>query len=838
MSHKILGGRYQIIRQLGGGGFGQTYLAEDQHLPGKPFCVVKQLQPKVTQPQALQAARRLFDTEAEVLHALGHHNQIPRLTAHFQENNEFYLVQEFIQGTVLSQEVKQRKTFCEIEVLELLTEVLTVLEFVHGHQVIHRDLKPANLIRRQSDGKIVLIDFGAVKQVALDLTPNVTNPMTVVVGSTGYAPSEQMAGRACFGSDIYSLGVIGIQALTGMAPKHLPIDPESHEIQWRDLATVSPQLSEILDRMVRYDFRQRYRTAKEVLTVLQNLDRSTIQSRQSEDGSLAWIDRGEAFYQQSAYREALASFDEAVQANPLSPLAWLKRGLVLEMLQQFPAALTCYDRVIQLEPDNHSVWSKRGVVLENLLRYEEALASYRKVVELQPRDYWAWHDHGKILEQLDRHDAALSAYNKAINIKADFQLATESRKRLLGRTRRLDLLLELQHYDEALLVADLILKERPEDSMAWLAQGIALSKQRRWDAAITALDLALALQPKSAAGLLERGHVLKALKRYPEAVMAYDEAIAVQGDLVDAWLDRAICLEQLQQYEAAMLSYNQVMEFSATLPQAVQGRERTLRCLQLQTAAEWQDEEEFDAEDSTVLGPSAPPVLLYQELVPRALVAESGDDTSMEVTEQQVMPAQVNTKVEASEAKVEDAAPTSPEFPPIPPAVGMGLTAVAAGRAPGLQGKILEKLRSHRETVVAYNKAIQLDPDDPAVSQWRGNLLVALGRYEEAIEAYDRAIQVQGQNPTLWCCLAGALVKLKRYREAVSCFERSAQIDPSSHTPWYWRGRVLCELKRFPEAVVSFDQALAIKPGFQPAMNDRAKLKEMIAKAEAVGTLA
>jgi serine/threonine protein kinase len=818
MSHKILGGRYQIIRQLGGGGFGQTYLAEDQHLPGKPFCVVKQLQPKVTQPEALQAARRLFDTEAEVLHALGHHNQIPRLTAHFQEHNEFYLVQEFIQGTVLSQEFKQRKTFSEIEVLELLTEVLTVLEFVHGHQVIHRDLKPANLIRRQSDGKIVLIDFGAVKQVALDLTPNVTNPLTVVVGSTGYAPSEQMAGRACFGSDIYSLGVIAIQALTGMAPKHLPMDPESHEIQWRDLTTVSPQLAEILDRMVRYDFRQRYRAATEVLAMLQNLDRSKIQNLQSEDGSLAWIERGEAFYQQSAYREALASFDEAVQANPLSPLAWLKRGLVLEMLQQFPAALTCYDRVIQFEPDNYNVWSKRGVVLENLLRYEEALASYRKVVELQPRDYWAWHDHGKILEQLERNDAALAAYNKAIAIKSDFQLATESRKRLLGRTRRLDLLLELQHYDEALVVADLILKERPEDGIAWLAQGIALSKQGRWEAAITALDLALALQPNSAAGLLERGHVLKALKRYPEAVMAYDEAIAVQGDLVDAWLDRAICLEQLQQYEAAMLSYNQVMEFHPTHPQAVQGRERTLRCLQLQTAAEWQDEEEFDAEDSTVIGPSVPSVIPYRELGARESELAAADTTSLDVTEPMVG--------------------ATPEFPPIPPAVAMGLTAPSGARAPGLQGKILEKLRSHRETVVAYNKAIQLDPDDPAVSQWRGNLLVALGRYEEAIEAYDRAIQVQGQNPTLWCCLAGALVKLKRYREAVSCFERSAQIDPTSHTPWYWRGRVLCELKRFPEAVVSFDQALAIKPGFQPAMNDRAKLKEMIAKAEAVGTLA
>lgn len=818
ISHQILGGRYQIIRQLGGGGFGRTYLAEDQHLPGKPFCVVKQLQPKVTQPEALQAARRLFDTEAEVLHALGHHPQIPRLTAHFQEDQEFYLVQEFVQGTVLNQEFKQRKAFSELEVLDLLTEILTVLGFVHGHQVIHRDLKPANLIRRQVDGKIVLIDFGAVKQMAVESSGS--NPLTVVVGSTGYSPSEQLAGRACFGSDLYAIGVIAIQALTGIAPKHLSIDPETHELQWRDRASVSDGLAVILDRMVRYDFRQRYRTVEEVLADLQALDRSQISSQQSEDGSLAWIERGDSFYQQHAYREALAAFDEALQANPLSPMAWLKRGLVLEMLQQFSAALTCYDRVLQFEPNNHSVWSKRGVVLENLLRYEEALASYRRVVELQPRDYWAWHDHGKVLEQLEQWEAALGAYEKAIAIKPDFQLAVESRKRLLGGMRRLDMLLALQHYDEALAVADLILKEKPEEGTAWLAQGIALSKQQRYEAALTALDVALDILGKSLTGYLERGQVLQALKRYPEAVMAYDEAIAIQGDNQDAWLKRAICLEQLQQYEAAMLSYNQVMEFDSTLQVAVKGRERTLRCLQLQTAAEWQDSTSMEEDDSTVLGPSAPVAIPYGELAP--LAAPSVETSSMG-------------------AETMDEPLTQLENPEARSAVigaGVRLTAVGGPRSAGLQGKILEKLRSHRETVAAYNRAIQSNPDDPAVSQWRGNLLVALGRYEEAIEAYDRAIQANSENPTLWCCLAGALVKLKRYREAVSCFERAAQLDPTSHTPWYWRGRVLCELKRFPEAVVSFDQALVIRPDFQPAVLDRAKLKAIIAKAEAVGTLA
>jgi serine/threonine protein kinase len=138
MLGKLLGGRYQIVRHLGGGGFGQTYLAEDFHLPGKPQCVVKQLKPKVSDPTTLQAARRMFDTEAQVLSRLGDHDQIPRIFAHFEENQEFYLVQEFVAGETLSQELKARGQFSESEAINLLQNILTVLEFVHQQQVVHR----------------------------------------------------------------------------------------------------------------------------------------------------------------------------------------------------------------------------------------------------------------------------------------------------------------------------------------------------------------------------------------------------------------------------------------------------------------------------------------------------------------------------------------------------------------------------------------------------------------------------------------------------------------------------------------------------------------------------
>jgi eukaryotic-like serine/threonine-protein kinase len=270
---KPLGGRYEIQSQLGAGGFGQTFLAQDLHLPGHPQCVVKQLKPQATDTSSLETARRLFDIEAQVLYALGNHNQIPRLLAHFEDNQEFYLAQELIEGELLTQELIGGNPWSEIQVIKLLDDILQVLAFVHQQQVIHRDIKPSNLIRRQEDGKIVLIDFGAVKQVSTQVINRKTEQTkTISIGTQGYTPKEQLGGNPRFSSDIYALGIVGIQALTGIHPKRLVEDSETGEINWRDHAPqVSPELAIILDRMVRYDFRVRYQTATEALLALQTL---------------------------------------------------------------------------------------------------------------------------------------------------------------------------------------------------------------------------------------------------------------------------------------------------------------------------------------------------------------------------------------------------------------------------------------------------------------------------------------------------------------------------------------------------------------------------------------
>ncbi|MBO3458892.1 WG repeat-containing protein [Aetokthonos hydrillicola Thurmond2011] len=268
----ILRNRYQIIRHLGTGGFADTYLAEDRDLPGHPQCVVKHLKLTSPSPSVLPIASRLFETEAQVLYLLGQHDQIPKLFAHFQENGEFYLVQEFIDGNDLTKELTLGKRFSEQEVIKLLQGILEVLVVVHERSIIHRDIKPQNLIRRRKDGKIVLIDFGSVKEIgtlAVNTEGHVRS--TIAVGTPGYMPSEQANGSPKFCSDIYAVGMVGIQALTGLLPQQLLQDTTTGELIWRNYVQVSDLLADILSKMVRYHFAQRYQSASEALQALNAL---------------------------------------------------------------------------------------------------------------------------------------------------------------------------------------------------------------------------------------------------------------------------------------------------------------------------------------------------------------------------------------------------------------------------------------------------------------------------------------------------------------------------------------------------------------------------------------
>ncbi|MCU0547111.1 MAG: bifunctional serine/threonine-protein kinase/ABC transporter substrate-binding protein [Oscillatoriaceae cyanobacterium Prado104] len=273
--------RYQIIQELGRGGFATTYKAKDLDIPEDYYRVVKEIQPPDSQnPQVLQDAMEQFEKEVRTLIRLGQHDCIPKFFACFQERTcsqereNFYLILEYIEGHPLSKELTANNLWDAEQVIKFLQDILPVIEFVHQNNVIHRDIKPSNLIRRASDNQIVLIDFGAVKEISnlpcdpLERTRN--------IGTCGYIAAEQAQGLPRFCSDIYSVGIICLQALTGLPAKEVLEDTQNDRI-WHSnpelarIARTRYRLIAILKKMVRYHFANRYRSAAQILEDLKGI---------------------------------------------------------------------------------------------------------------------------------------------------------------------------------------------------------------------------------------------------------------------------------------------------------------------------------------------------------------------------------------------------------------------------------------------------------------------------------------------------------------------------------------------------------------------------------------
>jgi serine/threonine protein kinase, bacterial len=268
----LLRARYQVIEPLGQGGFGATFLAKDISLPGQPSCVVKQLRPSSSSPRVLEMARELFKREAKTLGQLGDHPQVPRLLDYFETEQQFYLVQEYVKGSTLKQEVKQSGRFNESDVKNFLLEILSVVQYVHSQGVIHRDIKPANIIRRAQDNHLVLIDFGAVKDqvsqtILLDPADQSANTK-FSVGTFSFAPPEQMALRPIFASDIYALGMTCLYLLTAKSPKDLDFDAVTGEIVWQPHVQVSPSFARILEKMLKPIVGHRFQSVADVVKAL------------------------------------------------------------------------------------------------------------------------------------------------------------------------------------------------------------------------------------------------------------------------------------------------------------------------------------------------------------------------------------------------------------------------------------------------------------------------------------------------------------------------------------------------------------------------------------------
>ena len=276
---KLINDRYRVVRKIGDGNFGATFLVEDTQLPSGKRCVLKELMPIDNNEETYTLIKQRFEREAVILEELGNVSlQIPSLYAYFGENSKFYLVQEYVEGETIAQRVMSQGVMTDAAVREWLSGLLPVLACVHEKRIIHRDIKPDNIILRSRDHKPVLIDFGAVREtMGTQINANGKSTQSIVIGTPGFMPSEQAAGRAVFSSDLYSLGLTAIYALTGKIPQELPTDPMTGDVQWRSYASsVSGGLANVIDRAISPGIQGRFQTSAQMLDALLVMDTPSV----------------------------------------------------------------------------------------------------------------------------------------------------------------------------------------------------------------------------------------------------------------------------------------------------------------------------------------------------------------------------------------------------------------------------------------------------------------------------------------------------------------------------------------------------------------------------------
>lgn len=608
-----------MLRQLGTGGFGRTYLAEDLHLPGHPRCALKHLKPQINSDDTLSMARRCFETEAQVLYRLGNHDQIPRLLAHFEEDREFYLAQEFIEGESIARELVEGQVWSEGRAIALLKDVLQVLSFVHGQQVIHRDLKPSNLIRRRADQRIVLIDFGAVKQVSAQAVEAGSTNLTISIGTQGYMPNEQIAGKPRFSSDIYAVGVLGVQAVTGVHPRRLGEDTRG-ELEWQHLAPqVSPVFKEVLDRMVRYDFRDRYSTANEALAALETIPVEAEIPMPLEfvpSGSPARMaDTPTALTESLVYPNSAGSGASGSVVTPMELLeatqdetgtqihpppsldeTMIKAQVDPTRVNQAESAEVVHHTniltdVVPRRDDSGAIPapsptpSSSGQMFRwTPLLLLSAVVAIATATSLSSWMVVRWLENrpvppvsspsnspspGPVVPLTPTEQAAAlltQAQQKAQDNRPDEALLLYNEAIALNPqlveayTGLCQALNALQRPEEAIVSCNDALAYRPNDPDAQLGKGNALLLQNRTYEALQVYESVSKQHPENPDGWVKQGVALQKLGRSSEALVALDKGIALFRNSPEAWRTRGAALVTLRRYSDAVIALDKALQ--------------------------------------------------------------------------------------------------------------------------------------------------------------------------------------------------------------------------------------------------------------------------------------
>ena len=732
---QVVGGRYSITRYLGGSAGIETYLADNLRRHYQSPCLIKQIElPDAHDPGKVTIERR-FAEELSILERLGYHEQIPQLWDHFEENGEFYLVQEYIQGENLAQKIEQQD-LSTAEVIQILESALSVLSFIHQNRIIHRNIKPSNLMIRHEDRQVILTDFGILAD--LKMSPNATLDPSQIKDKKNYLSPEQIAGRPTISSDLYALGMTVIEALTKVEPGTLPRNQQMGKLLWSQQIAVDRRFVKIIDKMIHLDVGQRYQSAEKVLNDLQKIN--TFASSRIRQPSR--FNSGQRFAQlrlRSFYifislvgivcllgsiefafptvrpiyywyqgkrllpekpQAALNTFTKAIDLKPQSFLAWSGRGDALYDLERYPEALEAYYEATELDSTNFKNWKKQGDTLYSLERFIEALAAYDRALELRQDDGELYNHIGKALYKLQRYQTALTMQEAALEIdrlKAEF---------LSDRAKNL---LVLGRYYEALTVLNRVQVIAPLNLKLWQDKSLVLKALNRPQEAervnqevINSYNKILQTQPQNEKLWLAQADFYATVQMYQQAIDSYDRAIELKPNLYEAWLGKGQALAKLGQDREALAALNKALQ------------------IRPQSYVAWQA---------------------------KGLVYQKDQDNLAKAI-----------------AQYDKAIAINPDYAPL-------------WRDRGLA---LNQQGNYSQAIESLTQASKIAPQD--IETWIG-LATAwdmIDQDKKALSALDRAIEIKPQDPMIWSQKGLIYTKNGQYNEACDTYRKSRLATPNS----------------------------------------------------------
>lgn len=546
----MLRNRYRPMKPLGAGRFGKNYLAQDieskdiEKLNEK--CIIKQFTPQVEGTVALNKATELFEQEAKRLQQLGEYPQIPTLLDYFKADSHLYLVQQFVDGANLLEELLQQGTFSQEKIQNLLEDLLNILKVVHQHKVIHRDIKPENIIRSSDNHKVVLIEFG----ISEELTKTVIKVQGSTISSFGYAPLEQMQGGEAYpSSDLFSLGVTCFHLLSGIDPSKLWIAQGYSWVQsWEEhlQQRVSQRLKKIIDQLLLVDYQRRYQSVEEVLQDLNLLS----QPKKTQNAE-AYYNEGIEKYNKKDYQKAIEDFNQAIKINPKYPDAYLKQGNARYYLGAYQQAIENYNQLIKISPNCVEAYNSRGCTHYSLGDAQAAIEDFTQAIKINPNYAKAYSNRGNIRTELGDYQAAIEDCNQAIKINPNHGMAYYNR----GNARS-----DLGDYQEAIEDYNQAIKINPDDANAYFNRGLASDKLGDKQAAIEDFTQVIKINPDNACAYLKRGNVRGKLGNYQVAIEDYTKAIKINPDNAYTYYNRGLFRSELGDFQDAIKDFRKAAD--------------------------------------------------------------------------------------------------------------------------------------------------------------------------------------------------------------------------------------------------------------------------------------